>query len=230
MPGTGTSTRHAGSVRFYRMKTCQRSSVGGSRSRARPGGQMQARGGQKSRACPAYAGIRSRLPGETGSRNRNLLAYRLAGFNLLRRVFPTVAEASARAAAEHTTNDRPAIAGRENNSASSRLAESIVSHRPGIWPMAGPLRGSRMRSEHMGHSQPTVIAVGSALWIISTSFSGMKKGSEGFGGIGEDGAFGVLRVADRNNARMRGYFNALSVPHAAARLTPGDSAVAGIYR
>jgi hypothetical protein len=182
------------------------------------------------RLTSAYAGIRSRLPGETGSRNRNLLAYRLAGFNLLRRVFPTVAEASARAAAEHTTNDRPAIAGRENNSASSRLAESIVSHRPGIWPMAGPPRGSRMRSEHMGHSQPTVIAVGSALWIISTSFSGMKKGSEGFGGIGEDRAFGVLRVADRNNARMRGYFNALSVPHAAARLTPGDSAVAGIYR
>src|SRR6185312_8287808 len=30
---------------------------------------------------------------------------------------------------------------------------------------------------------------------------------------------------------MRGrYFNTLSVPHAAARLTPGDFAVAGIYR
>jgi hypothetical protein len=88
-----------------------------------------------------------------------------------------------------------------------------------------------MPPEHLGHSQPAVIAIGSVLWIISTSFSGMKKGSEYFGGIGEDWASRVLRVANRNNARMRGgYFNALSVPHAAARLTPGNSAVAGIYR
>ncbi len=97
--------------------------------------------------------------------------------------------------------------------------------------MAGPRRGCRLFPEHLGHSQPAVIAVGSALWVGSTSFSGMKKGSECFDGIGEDWTLWVLRVADRNNARMRGgYFNALSVPHAAARLTPGDSAVAGIYR
>ena len=186
-----------------KVKTCQQSSV----DRPRYGETRPAGAGQRMpdiRACSAYAGIRRWLPVSPGSHNRNLLAYRLAGFNLLLRVFPTVAEASARAATDQTTIDRPVIAGRENSSASSRLAESIVTSRPGIWSTAGPRRESRMLPEHLGHSQPAVIAMGSALWIISTSLSGIKKGSECFGGIGEDWAFWVLRVADRNNARMRG--------------------------
>jgi hypothetical protein len=84
-----------------------------------------------------------------------------------------------------------------------------------------------MCAEHSEHSQSGVAAVDSALSV--TSFSGVKKGSKCLGGVGENWALWVLRVADRNNALTRRYLNALSVPHTAARLTPGDAAVAGIY-